>query len=140
MISHRNMSKSRKFETQLYDPHISWIEKNIAKNRPKFLDLYASIYGSCLMVMSSSLKGRAVSKGRIFILKASKSNLFQINLVLKYYSFFPELSTISRQETRNVWPFVRRGKSRLEGKYATLPESFWRWKTIGRKILQRKSK
>jgi hypothetical protein len=43
------MSKSRKFETQLYDPRISWIEKNIAKNCPKFIDLYASIYGSFLM-------------------------------------------------------------------------------------------
>jgi hypothetical protein len=46
MISHRNISKSRKFETQLYDPRISRIEKNIAKNRPKLLDLYASIYGA----------------------------------------------------------------------------------------------
>jgi hypothetical protein len=27
------------------DPRISRIEKNVVKNGPKFLDLYASIYG-----------------------------------------------------------------------------------------------
>ncbi len=31
----------------LYDPHISRIEKILAKFCPKFFDLYASIYGSC---------------------------------------------------------------------------------------------
>jgi hypothetical protein len=50
MISRRNMSKSRKFETQLYDSRISRIEKEIAKNRPKSLDLYASIYGNSAAV------------------------------------------------------------------------------------------
>ncbi len=44
------MSKIIKFETQLYDPRVSRIEKNIAKNRPKFLDLYASIYGRYLLM------------------------------------------------------------------------------------------
>jgi hypothetical protein len=33
----------------LYDPRISRIEKILAKFCPKFLDLYASIYGSMFL-------------------------------------------------------------------------------------------
>jgi hypothetical protein len=40
------MTKSIIFIRVLYDPCISRIEKNLVNFCPKFLDLYASIYGS----------------------------------------------------------------------------------------------
>ncbi len=40
-----NISKKDKTIKVIYDPRITRIEKISAKNCPKFLDLYASIYG-----------------------------------------------------------------------------------------------
>ncbi len=40
------MEKKVNLGIQFYDPRISRIEKIFAQNGPKFLDLYASIYGN----------------------------------------------------------------------------------------------
>jgi hypothetical protein len=40
------ISKNTNFETTFYDPHISRIDKILPKFCPKFLNLYASIYGN----------------------------------------------------------------------------------------------
>jgi hypothetical protein len=61
MIYFANLKKKVILDTQFYDPHISRIEKILAQNGPKFLDLYASIYGNT-RVYTVILNSKSIQK------------------------------------------------------------------------------